>query len=236
MKNKRYFVVFLTFCLLNYNSLFSTCDFNSQASQDEFVYTFLYEILSKQDSGYYLEIGAGHPVFTNNSCFFEKKLGWDGVSIDISSADQQAWNENRKNPLLIADAAQCDYHSVLKKAPDVIDYLSLDVDRDYDIILQQIPFDEHIFKVITIEHDAYQYGDVYKDRERTVLSSLGYYLLCSDVSLDWNHNNCVQQCAFEDWWIHPSFLSDSLFQRLKALDLKQKDHAYIVSILHGLKL
>ena len=41
--------------------------FHGQASQDEFVYTLLYALLGKEDKGYYLEIGAGHPTIINNS-------------------------------------------------------------------------------------------------------------------------------------------------------------------------
>ena len=48
-------------------SQFVETDFNSQSSQDQFVYTLLYELLDKQDSGYYLEIGAGEPISINNS-------------------------------------------------------------------------------------------------------------------------------------------------------------------------
>ncbi len=153
----------------------------SQASQDRFVYFLLYELLDKQDDGYYLEIGAGHPINGNNSYLFEKNLGWKGVSIDIDKASKKIWYSVRQNPLLIEDATQSDYKSILEPFPQVIDYLSLDIDSNYDIVLQRMPFNDHIFKIITIEHDFYRFGDKYKRDERMILTSLGYYLLCPDV-------------------------------------------------------
>ena len=77
-----------------------------------------------------------------------------------------------------------------------------------------------IFKVITIEHDAYRYGDLYRNSEREILAALGYYLLCPDVSND--------GYPYEDWWIHPDFFPSSLFQKLTSLDLKSKDYMDVI--------
>lgn len=193
-------------------------DFYSQASQDEFVYTILYDVLNKQDGGFYLDIGAGDPIHTNNTYFFEKNLKWKGASIDLN---ENQWSTVRKNPLLVQDATQSDYASILKSFPRVIDYLSLDVDSAYDVVLEKIPFDDYIFKVITIEHDFYRFGDLYRERERNILSAAGYYLLCPDVS----HPACG---SFEDWWVHPSAFPPSVFSKLTSLDLTEKDHQEII--------
>ncbi len=200
----------------------------SQASQDRFVYLLLYEVLNKQDDGYYLEIGAGHPIDGNNTYLFEKNLGWKGVSIDIDKASQKVWYSVRQNSLLIEDATQSDYKSILKSFPQVIDYLSLDIDGNYDSVLQRIPFNEHIFKVITIEHDFYRFGDKYRRGERMILESLGYYLLCSDVSLFYNGRDCV----FEDWWIHPSAFPATILSMLTSLDLKAKDNNQVINAIY----
>ncbi len=221
----------LVFCLVYFISIISfgysndlkQLEFNSQASQDEFVYFLLYDLLEKQDTGHYLEIGAGEPQHINNSYFFEKTLNWDGVSIDISGALTDSWYAARNNTLLIEDATRSDYRLILKNFPQVIDYLSLDVDSVYDVVLNQIPFDEHVFKIITIEHDFYRYGDMYRSKERAILSSFGYHLLCSDVSND--------GFSFEDWWIHPSQFPPDVFSALKALDLKSKDHKELIQTM-----
>ncbi|HEY4254844.1 MAG TPA: hypothetical protein VGM34_00675 [Chlamydiales bacterium] len=177
-------------------------EYHSQAFQDQFVHLMLYGFLGKQDGGYYLEIGAGEPVYINNSYFFEKNLNWKGVSIDISEDLGKRWYAVRENLLLTENALLSDYRAILRSFPTVIDYLSLDIDAQYVDVLKKIPFDQHVFKVITIEHDFYRYGDVYQEGERKILQSLGYQLLCSDVSLS--------GFSFEDWWIHPGVLHNPL--------------------------
>lgn len=194
--------------------------FNSQACQDEFVYTILYKLLNKQDSGYYLEIGAGDPISINNTYVLEKNYGWMGMSIDILEPLSLQWNRLRKNPLLISDATQLDYSTLLRKFPKVIDYLSLDIDTQYDTVLKKVISSNHIFKVITIEHDAYRYGTIYRNKEREILTACGYHLLCGDISKN--------RCAFEDWWVHPDFIPPILLQQLKSLDLHHKDASEVI--------
>lgn len=106
-------------------NLIDTANYYSQAAQDKFVYMILYGLLGKQDQGYYLEIGAGDPINTNNSYFFEKELKWDGVSIDISQGYTEQWHAVRNNLLLHEDAKKSDYNTILQSFPKVIDYLSL---------------------------------------------------------------------------------------------------------------
>lgn len=197
--------------------------YNSQASQDKFVNTLLYDLLGKNDPGYYLEIGAAHPIEINNTFYFEKKYGWTGVSIDISSYCEPSWKATRINPLRIEDATESPYSAILADFPVSIDYLSLDVDGFYDVVLEMLPHQNHIFKVITIEHDFYRYGNLYRDNERQILSSLGYYRLCGDVS-----NTGL---AFEDWWIHPSAFPSEILAELSSLELDGKDHTYIINTI-----
>jgi len=198
--------------------------FCSQASQDVFVYTLLYCVEKKSDQGYYLEIGAADPIITSNTCFLEKKLNWEGASIEINPQYQKDWVQKRRNRLLVEDATQADYLLILKSFPKIIDYLSLDVDGQYDIVLNKIPFDKYIFKIITIEHDFYRFGNIYKEKERKILASLGYQLLCPDVSFP-------RVGSFEDWWIHPAGFTEERFKELLSLDLEKKYHDEIISIL-----
>jgi len=206
-------------------------NFYSQASQDRFAFLLLYPILDKTDGGYYLEIGAGTPSDNNNTYFFEKNFGWQGVSIDIADQYRNLWSSIRQNTLLIEDATKADYQAILKPFPRVIDYLSLDIDDSYSIVLKKIPFNDYIFKVITIEHDFYRYGDEFREDERRILTSLGYYLLCPDVSVFFNGNECV----FEDWWVHPSVFPDDVFSLLKSLDLKGKNHGQLIETIKNFR-
>lgn len=201
--------------------------FYSQASQDAFVYILLYNLEKKTDKGYYLEIGAADPIITSNTYFLEKNLSWEGVSIELDSKYQDSWDQQRRNTLLIEDATSADYSLILQSFPKIIDYLSLDVDGQYDVVLNQIPFDQYTFKVITIEHDFYHFGEIYREKEREILTSFGYQLLCPDVSYP-------NVGSFEDWWIHPTGFSEERFAELVSLDLKEKYHNEIIaSILHS---
>lgn len=218
-------------------------EFYSQASQDRFVYTILYEILSKQDGGSYLEIGAGHPIFYNNTYWLEKNLKWKGISVDIDAHLKSIWDSNRTNSLLIGDATCLDYQAVLAGFPPVIDYLSLDVDDNYHVVLEKIPFDQYIFKIITIEHDFYRYGDAFREKEREILTSLGYYCLFSDVGLtdppfgsyEWPFGS-FGNWSFEDWWIHPSAFSPEMLSQLTALHpSSSRSHKEVIEILKHFK-
>lgn len=198
--------------------------FHAQAGQDYFAYLMLYEILGQRQPGHYLEIGAGDPIHINNSCFFEKSLNWHGVSIDIDPCFCAGWAAHRRNPLLICDATQADYTAILQGFPANIDYLSLDVDAHYDAVLEQLPLDQYRFKVITIEHDAYRFGDLYRAKEREILSNLGYHLLCADVTI-------APDTVFEDWWIHPDFFPSDTLDALTALPLSGKDYNAMIHLL-----
>jgi hypothetical protein len=201
--------------------------FYSQAGQDNFVFVMLYDLLKKNDAGTYLEIGAGYPIENNNTYYFEKNYDWRGVSIDIINNLIPLWN-NRKNSLVIADALKIDYASLLASFPKVMDYLSLDIDGFYDEVLEKIPFDEHTFRVITIEHDAYRFGDFYRNREREILQRNGYLLICGDVFT-------FEVGAFEDWWIHPSCFPEEIIRKLKKLNLNERRYDVILQILKKLK-
>ncbi|MBI3508833.1 MAG: hypothetical protein HY069_04300 [Chlamydiia bacterium] len=211
-------------CLLFSQSLISQ-EFHSQAYQDQFVHHLLYKLLNKQDEGHYLEIGAWQPIYINNTYVFEKDFGWKGVSIDISDAYVPDWKKNRQNMLLIQDATEVDYNALLLSFPCIIDYLSLDVDGNYDAVLRKIPLNTYKFKVITIEHDYYRYGDVYRSKEREILSSFGYCLICSDVSMGGD--------KFEDWWIHPDCFPAEIVMKLQDLNLHGKEYYQIIENLQS---
>ncbi len=53
--------------------------FHSQAGQDVFVAS----CLQGKQGGFYLEIGGGHPVDSNNSMLLETDLGWEGISLEL---------------------------------------------------------------------------------------------------------------------------------------------------------
>ena len=116
--------------------------------------------------------------------------------------------------------------------PNTIDYLSLDVDTASLSVLKILPFDEYRFKAITIEHDAYLYGDEYRAEQREVLNGHGYRMVCSNIlvpSPGHQGYDGFTPCPFEDWWVHPDEFDSEL------LDSIQSDMAHPGSVIQKLK-
>lgn len=161
----------------------------SQVGQDEWV-------LSLIKKGTFLDIGCREPVTLNNTYLLEQN-GWTGVSIDIVDYSQQ-W-QYRKSKFICADALSLDYRSL--DLPELIDYLSLDIEGSGDrfkALLKVISYGFE-FKLITIEHDSYRVKEeLEKIPQRALLKSLGYVLAYPDVK--------DEECVFEDWWINPKYI------------------------------
>ena len=154
----------------------------SQAGQDEFV-------LSLISKGVYLEIGASHPIYINNTYALEKN-GWTGWSIDIDNQCEQVWKQERTQPLIIADAITMDYSFL----PDRVDYLQLDIDPAHQTLkcLEVLLKTKTRFSIITFEHDCYTEGSEVMERQRELLTAAGYI----PYKLGVEHNGD----SFEDWW------------------------------------
>ena len=158
----------------------------SQAGQDEWV-------LSHIKQGYYVEIGASHPINISNTYLLEQN-GWEGVSVDIDNQCQELWHQTRKNRLIIGNALTTSFDWLPKR----VDYLSLDIDPAWNTyeMLTKLPHKTTRFSLITYEHDYYTYaGNTpdYRELSRTYLYNLGYRLLVPDV--------CHEGKPYEDWWI-----------------------------------
>jgi hypothetical protein len=116
----------------------------------------------------------------------------------------------RVTPFIQADALARDFAALFAEygLATPIDYLSLDVEKKGErfAALKNVLASGLEFKVITIEHDAYQPGFAEAERQpqRALLTSLGYQLVCADV-------HCGNNKAFEDWWVHPGHVPESRF-------------------------
>lgn len=178
----------------------------SEFCQDLFVLT----CSNGKKNGTYVEVGAGHPFFGNNTALLETEYGWKGISIDYSQGHIEEHFKHRQNGVLLADAATLDYDQLFKntfRSRD-IDYLQVDCDPATTSlqVLKSIPFDKYRFRVITFEHDHYQdnTGKVRED-SRKFLQQKGYRLILSNIGKD--------DKAVEDWWVNPKLVN------LKALSL-----------------
>ena len=193
------------------NTEVTMTQFYSDAKQDEFVAN----ILNFKKDGYCVDIGSCHSIISNNSYYFQNN-NWTSISVEIESLYNESYSSRKNGVHLNENALAVDYKKQFEEYefPKIIDYLSLDVDTLSLDVLKFLPLDEYRFKVITIEHDGYLYGDKYREPQRSILNSHGYLLLCSNV--------CVEQPGyegkefpFEDWWIDPSEFDSNLIEKIK---------------------
>lgn len=183
----------------------------SQSGQDIFVS----KLLNDKKYGTFLDIGCGKPQTINNTCYLETKLKWTGLSIDIDPNFIDEWKYSRVCPFICHDALTLNYSELMASfyKEKVIDYLTLDIDNLYVTVLKRIPFNVYQFRVITIEHDYYIHGDLYRKEEREFLNNFGYKLVCSNVK---NSGN-----IYEDWWVHPDLVTN--YQYLECDELEYTD-------------
>lgn len=160
-------------------------NFYSQAGQDKFVYELLVKT-GIAPKGTFLDIGAGGRSISNTLGLEE--IGWTGWLID-NSPEAQKDSEGRNAKFILADATTLDYSFL----PDRVDYLSLDVDSASLSALERLfETSKCRFKVCTLEHDAYRFGDSLRAGQRKAMKAYGYYLVRPNVS---------NPDPFEDWWV-----------------------------------
>lgn len=179
----------------------------SEAFQDLFVLT----MFDGKHTGTYLEIGAGDPVYGNNTYLLEQKFGWTGTAIDYNADLSAAYNRKRgdSNQCITADATEFDYTDI----GPYIDYLQIDCDPpevSYQA-LQRIDFDKTDFGVITFEHDLYaDTSKLIKYLASDYLESKGYIRIVENISPDGVR-------AYEDWWVNPKHIDAQRIKKFKKL-------------------
>lgn len=185
--------------------------FYSDAKQDQFAAN----ILKFKRDGYCVDIGSCHSVISNNSYYFQG-LDWTSISIEIERGYNESYSTRTNGVHLNKNALEVNYKETFEEYefPKSIDYLSLDIDTLSLDVLKILPLDEYRFKVITIEHDAYLFGDEYRDPQRNILTSHGYLLVCSNVYVE-QPGYEGKECPFEDWWIDPSEFDSDLIEKIK---------------------
>ena len=206
-QERLYYIEFWQQITKEQHDLFNPPDAGSQARQDAFV-------LSLIDVGTFLDIGCYYPASLNNTIKLEAN-GWTGLAIDI--VDYSDMWKSRTTPFVCADALTYDFTAALTDFPDVIDYLSLDVEGDGDRykVLVNVLSSMHTFKIITIEHDRYKKGHLESEAtpQRELLTEMGYFLLCEDVIADFR--------PFEDWWVNPKYVDNYMHYKSKGLHCDQ---------------
>lgn len=171
----------------------------SEFLQDIFVLT----ALDGKKDGIYVELGAGHPFYGNNTALLELKYGWKGVSVDYSIGAIEEFFRERNNVEILADTTALDYILLFRQLgyPPTIDYLQIDCDPahiSYETLLR-IPFDQYEFKVITFEHDHSkdETGKV-RENSRKYLEEKGYTLILTNIG--------KEDITVEDWWVNSKYV------------------------------
>lgn len=202
-----------------HHSLFTT---RSQAGQDRFVYELLIRGRRAEDGapyrGTFLDIGSNDPNEINNTIALEE-LGWRGLLMDLDEKWAEPTRRGRKSPFVHADAATMDWTATLDKLPalgreplrnELIDYLSLDVDEATLDALRNLLISGVRFRVATIEHDAYRFGEARKQALRALMLAHGYTLLAADVCLN------EHRVPFEDWYVDAARVDMSVAEKFRS--------------------
>ena len=146
--------------------------------------------------GKFVDIGCSYPDHYSNVVTLIHN-GWTGVGFDLKPKLTEQWNcysnSIKVSQLNVVDQIQ-EVNQVIDSLPEVIDYLNVDIDGyPCQFAIENIDHSKHKFKAITIEHDAYRFGDGFKDAQRGKLLPLGYKLAITT--------------AAEDWYYHPELVS-----------------------------
>ena len=161
-------------------------------------------LLENKTNGTFVDIGASYFDNMNNSYFFEKERGWKGLAVEIDNRYNEGW-KNRPNTVYInEDALKVDYVTEMEKFgfPDVIDYLSVDLEPP-EVTYQafcKVMETKYIFSVITFEVDYYRDTST-RDPARQMVEDKGYHLI-AEIKQGDSH--------IDDVYVH-----QSLYEKIK---------------------
>ena len=187
-----------------FKSIFNKTSKYSQAGQD------LFAIELFGDCGTYVDIGAGEPVYLNNTYLLEVKKNWKGISIDYGDYNlekmenlKKLWEncKERKNKIYWADALSFNYKNALEEnnININIDFLSCDIDPQENTLLalKKIINDGVRPKYIAFETDYYREKINYSNLAHQYLKPFGYKIAVRNV-----YSNLKKNKIFETWFIN----------------------------------
>lgn len=182
---------------------------------------FCARLFSFKRDGTYVDIGSADAMFHNNSHFLAQ-MGWRGLCVELEPRYNASYAYRKNCNYINGDATKVDYAGVFSKMnmPPSIDYLSIDVDTASLDAAKALPHDKYRFKVIGIEHDAYQHGDEYRIPQREFFSNLGYVLACTDMFV--RHPD-FENCPFEDWYLDPQYFPNVMIDKVKSSSCYPED-------------
>ena len=200
----------------------------TQINQDQFAL----DACGDKEDGYFIDVGAGHPIQINNTYMLESTRNWKGLSFDLgdenahccwklngdTNAYKSLWEEHRNTKIVIGDATKVDYKKIFQEnnVPKVIDYLTMDLEPKEITLkaLNLIPFDEYEFKVITYETDEHR-GDNCVAPSRKIFEKYGYTLFATVRRQD-------------DFWVKTNLIDNAFYEKAKENCIKKYGQACLV--------
>lgn len=106
-------------------------------------------------NGFYVDVGANHPVTRNNTYVLDKVFGWAGISIDAGPQHKDKFPALRTCPLVELKPKTRVLADVFRefKVPRLIHYMNIDVEHAEYAVLKNFPFGEFKVIAITLEHN-----------------------------------------------------------------------------------
>lgn len=160
--------------------------------------------LDSNKSGTFVDIGCH---YSNNISNVKLLLenSWTGIGFDIDHKILPSWEEfQNKIEIFICDVMNhmSTINKKINQLPSVIDYLNIDLDGyPCQYAVENLDFNNKKYRCITVEHDEYRFGDVYKKPQRKILESLGYEIVVKN--------------AAEDWYVFPDLINENFLKVLK---------------------
>lgn len=197
---------------------------NIQSVSDQQQDLFIIACTQGKTNGRYLEIGAGHPIYGNNTFILEAQFGWAGVSFEMNPSLVNEFNLIRRNPCLIGDATKMNYSALLERFEigTHLDLLQVDIDPPNATLdaLKQIDFSKHAFSIVTFEHDAYNYPNLpgnleyVRTESREILRKNGYTpVILNVIEGSVNAQSGLPHGPFEDWYVHEDYIGNDVWKR-----------------------
>ena len=198
----------------------------SQAAQDVWVA----KKFEYKKNGYFLDVGAYDGIQISNTYFLEKELGWSGICIEANPSVFNSLALNRKSlnlnvavsnyqgvGMFLDDSISTDgrgvnvdfdtLNNILEKseAPEIIDYLSIDIEGHEFTVLEDFDFSKWHINCMTVEHNLYVDGPTEKEKIFQLLSNKGFIREVEDAPcLDYNPLYYMK--PFEDWYVNKNLI------------------------------
>jgi hypothetical protein len=207
---------------LNCYSKHSRNDFDikeEQLNRDNLTYSHILQdvmalmVNDYKFNGNCIDIGCQSPNRINNTVLLQL-FNWKSINIDIGRYEND-WLAMENADFHNMDmTVKENVDTIMNLAPNIVDFLSIDID-DYCLdCLKLIDLEKTRFRCICIEHNKYtnliHNKKEQRHEQREILKKAGYVLLVKNVA----PNN--QQC--EDWWVDPNLVNIESFKYLEGLE------------------